>query len=116
VPYDEPEPDDPHVLVGVALPASVSSTRERAAAFADEFAQMGFGRDRLLRIFASPFYAGARTALELLGAEEIERIVDESLRVLGTRRLSVQDAPESAEDTPRRRVTADERSGNERPA
>ena len=114
MPYDEPEPDDPHVLVGVALPADLSATSEMAEAFADEFAQMGFDRDRLLRLFASPFYAGAHAALELLGKQEIERIVDESLRVLGTRRLSVQDAPESAEDTPRR-MTADARSGNERP-
>jgi hypothetical protein len=83
VPYDDPEPDDPHVLVGVSLPGDEAATREMAEAFADEFAQMGFGRERLLRLFSSPFYAGAHAALQLLGVAEVERIVEESLRVYG---------------------------------
>jgi hypothetical protein len=81
MPYDDPEPDDPHLLVGVSLPGDEATTREMAAAFADEFAQMGFDRDRLLRLFSNPFYAGAHAVLMRLGAEEVERIVDESLRV-----------------------------------
>jgi len=81
MPYDDPEPDDPHLLVGVSLPGDEETTREMAAAFADEFAQMGFDRERLLRIFSNPFYAGAHAVLERLGVEEVERIVDESLRV-----------------------------------
>ena len=93
MPRDDPEPDDPHVLVGVTLPADADATREMAAAFADEFAQMGFDRDRLLRLFANPFYAGAHAARQALGAAEIERIVDESLRVYGGRACRVLDAP-----------------------
>lgn len=81
MPFDDPDPDDPHLLVGVSLPGDEKTTREMAEAFADEFAQMGFDRDRLLRLFSNPFYAGAHAALELLGVEEVERIVDESLRV-----------------------------------
>ena len=83
--YDDPEPDDPHVLVGVGLPADAQATREMAEAFADEFAQLGFDRERLLRVFASPFYAGAHAVLQRLGLEEVERIVDESLKVYGRR-------------------------------
>jgi hypothetical protein len=55
-------------------------------AFADEFAAMGFGRGRILALFRSPFYAGAHRALLTLGEEEVARIVDESVRVLGARR------------------------------
>ena len=57
-----------------------------AAAFADEFAQMGFDRDGILRLFRTPFYAGAHAALQLLGEAEVAHIVDESVRVFGTRR------------------------------
>ncbi len=86
MPYGEPEPDDPNMLVGVALPAGPEATREMAEAFADEFAQMGMSREQVLRLFSNTFYAGAHAALRLLGAAAVERIVDESLRVYGARR------------------------------
>jgi hypothetical protein len=92
MPRDHPEPDDPHLLVGVGLPGDEATTREMAAAFADEFAQMGFDRDRLLRLFANPFYAGAHAARALLGEGEITRIVEESLRAYGSRVYTVRDA------------------------
>jgi hypothetical protein len=83
LPYDDPDPDDPSVLVGVALTAPAAATREMAEAFADEFAQMGMSREQVLRLFRSPFYAGAYAARQLLGDLEIERLVDESVRVYG---------------------------------
>jgi len=92
MPYDDPEPDDPHVLVGVSLPGDASATREMAEAFSDEFAQMGFDGDRILRLFRTPFYAGAHAALQLLGEAEVARIVDESLRVFGRQRFRVRAA------------------------
>jgi hypothetical protein len=70
-----------------------------AAAFADEFAQMGFDRERLLKLFSSPFYAGACAARQLLGDAEITRIVVESLRVYGNRTVVVRDA-EGPDDEP----------------
>ena len=81
MPYDEPEPDDPNVLVGVSLPAGPGAVREMAEAFADEFAQIGMSREQLLRVFQNPFYAGAHAAAQRLGVVEIARLVDESLRV-----------------------------------
>lgn len=99
MPKGDPEPDDPHVLVGVSLPGDEEATREMAAAFADEFAQMGFDRDRLLRLFANPFYAGAHAARQLLGDVEITRIVEESLRAYGGRMYAVRDAA-TADDEP----------------
>ena len=88
MPYDDPEPDDPHVLVGVSLPAGASATREMAETFSDEFAHMGFDRDAILRLFRTPFYAGAHAALQILGEAEVGRIVDESLRVFGRPRVA----------------------------
>ncbi len=100
MPFDDPEPGDPHLLVGVGLPGDEATTREMAAAFADEFAQMGFDRDRLLRLFSNPFYAGAHAARQLLGDAEITRIVVESLRAYGGRSFAVLDA--ATDDEPER--------------
>ena len=86
MPYDDPEPDDPHELLGVVLPAEPGAVRAMAEAFADEFTQMGFDRERVLRLFRSPFYAGAHAALRVLGEAEVVRIVDESVRVFAARR------------------------------
>jgi hypothetical protein len=100
MPYDDPEPDDPQELVGVELPGDETVTREMAAAFADEFAQLGFDRSRILALYREPHYAGAHKAWQLLGEADIARIVDESVAVWG--RVSwvvtdgVNDDPEPA--------------------
>ena len=83
MPYDDPEPDDPHELFGVELPGDETVTRDMAAAFADEFAQLGFGRSQILDLFRTPHYAGAHKAWELLGEDEIARLVDESVALYG---------------------------------
>jgi hypothetical protein len=100
MPYADPDPGDPHLLVGVSLPGEEASTREMAEAFADEFAQMGFDRDRLLRLFSNPFYAGAHAARQLLGDAEITRIVEESLRAYGGRACAVRDADDDEPEAP----------------
>ena len=94
MPYDDPEPDDPNMLVGMALPCDEATEREMAAAFADEFARMGFSAGKILDLFRSPFYAGAHRAYMLLGDSAIERLVEESARVWGRIQQAVQDAPE----------------------
>jgi hypothetical protein len=99
MPYDDPDADDPHMLVGVGLPADETATREMAAAFADEFAQMGFDRERLLHLFTSPFYSGAHAARELLGDAEVTRIVVESLRVYARQQRGVVDTAEDGEES-----------------
>ena len=83
MPFDEPEIDDPQELVGVELPGDESVTREMAAVFADEFAQLGLRRAQILALYRQPQYAGAHRAWQLLGEDEIARIVDESLEVYG---------------------------------
>ena len=100
--WQEPEAEDPQVLVGVGLPGGEESVREMTAAFADEFAQLGLPRERILELFASPCYAGAHQAWLALGAAEVTRMVEESLAVYGRRRLGVLDADEEAPPSARR--------------
>ena len=100
MPYDDPEAGDPHELVGVSLPGDEATTLEMATAFADEFAQIGFDRERLLQVFGNPFYAGAHAARQLLGDAEITRIVAESLRAYGGRVCVVVDAAGEDEEEP----------------
>lgn len=83
MPYDDPEPQDPQELVGVELPGDETVTREMAAAFADEFAQLGYTRPQILGLFRRAEFTGAYRAWTLLGEEAIARLVDESLAVWG---------------------------------
>ncbi|MFQ5864793.1 MAG: hypothetical protein ACE5IW_06135 [bacterium] len=83
MPYNDPDPSDPNVLVGVEIPANAETIRDMAYVFAEEFARIGFDKEKLMRIFKRPFYAGAHRAYEELGEEEIEKIVDECLEIWG---------------------------------
>ena len=94
MPYDDPEPEDPHELVGVELPGDEAQTREMAAAFADEFAQLGFTRAQILALYRKAEYTGTRRAWTLLGEETITRLVEESLAVWGRFRRVVTDSPD----------------------
>lgn len=96
MPYDEPEVDDPQELVGVELPGDEEVTREMAAAFADEFAQLGFTRPQILALYRKAEYGGAHRAWRLLGEDAIARLVDESLAVWGRFRFVVTDRPAEA--------------------
>jgi hypothetical protein len=91
MPYDDPEFDDPQELVGVELPGDEAVTREMAAAFADEFAQLGLTRAQILALYRKAEYAGAHRAWRLLGDEAVARLVDESLAVWGRVRCVVTD-------------------------
>jgi hypothetical protein len=52
------------------------------------------GRSAILALYRNPEYAGAHRSWQLLGDEEISRVVDESLKVWGRFRCIVTDAPE----------------------
>ena len=95
MPYRDPEPDDPHELVGVAIPGDLESMREMAATFAEEFAALGYDEEHLLNLFSQPFYAAAHRAYKVLGEVEIRRIVRESLAVWGNCRIVVSDTARS---------------------
>jgi hypothetical protein len=83
MPWGDPAPSDPTVLVGVELPADVAATRDMAWVFAEEFARMGLSAPGILDLFRSPFYAGAHGALRALGETEVAAIVQECVAVFG---------------------------------
>jgi hypothetical protein len=105
MPYDEPDPTDPTLLIGVEVPADADSDLEMAYAFAEEFACLGFTEDRLLSLFHEPFYAGAHRALRSLGEEKIGCIIREALQVWASFRFVVHDVPEGI-DVPLDRLQA----------
>ncbi len=83
MPYDNPDPTDPQMLVGVALPSSEEATREMAYVFAEEFARMGLDAHAVLSLFTNPFYAGAHQIYQSLGADAVRGIVEECVSVWG---------------------------------
>ena len=91
MPYDDPDPQDPMLLVGVALPAGPEADRDMACVFAEEFARLGYSARQIVGLFREPFYAGAHGALLRLGEAEVRRIVDETVNVWGRMRLVDRD-------------------------
>lgn len=72
------EADDPSELVGVSLPIvpDADAWEEMATAFIEEFALMGWGRERVVRLFANERFAGPHGAMRALGAERIRALVE----------------------------------------
>jgi len=99
VPYNDPDPTDPNMLVGVMLPAHADAMREMAYVFAEEFARLGYTREQLLWLFKNPFYGGAHGAYRQLGETEILSIIDECLNAWGSIRIRVQDV-QTVQDVP----------------
>jgi len=91
MPYQDPDPTDPNMLVGVMLPADAEATRDMAYVFAEEFARLGYDRSRLLGLFKTPFYGGAHGAYQHLGETEILLIIDECLNAWGQAQFSILD-------------------------
>ena len=94
MPYTDPDPSDPSMLVGVELPAEEGTELEMAYAFAEEFARLGFSEARLLALFHHPFYAGAYRTLAALGEEKIKSIIAEAVGFWGKFPVQVQDQPD----------------------
>ncbi len=106
MPFKDPDPTDPNMLVGVMLPADAEATRDMAYVFAEEFARMGYNREQLLWLFKNPFYGGAHGAYRALGEQETLAIIDECLNVWGNIRVrfwifDVQAIKLPASDLPR---------------
>ena len=83
MPYEDPDPSDPMLLVGVSLPGDEASQREMAYGIAEEFARMGFDEHRILDLFRQPFYAGAHAAYRELGEARVAAMIRETLEVWG---------------------------------
>jgi hypothetical protein len=95
MPYGEPDPQDPMLLVGVEVPGAPGSLEEMAWTIAEEFARMGMDERRILALFRSPFYAGAHRAYRGLGEKGVGEIVRQSAAVWGSARTADRD-PEGA--------------------
>ena len=95
MPYDDPDPSDPTLLVGVEVPREDGSQLEMAYVFAEEFARLGFSEQRLLALFHHPYYAGANRSFNILGEEKIRSIIQETLSIWGRFQVRVEDAPEN---------------------
>jgi hypothetical protein len=101
MPYKDPDPTDPNMLVGVVLPANAEATRDMAYVFAEEFARLGYTREQLIWLFKNPFYGGAHGAYRTLGENETLSIIDECIAVWGGIKVSVQDVqPVQTDQTP----------------
>ena len=98
MPYKDPDPTDPNMLVGVMLPADAEATRDMAYVFAEEFARMGYSREQLLWLFKNPFYGGAHGAYCSLGENEILQIIDECVNVWGSVNFSISDSALSSDE------------------
>jgi hypothetical protein len=99
MPFKDPDPTDPNMLVGVLLPADAEATRDMAYVFAEEFARLGYTREQLLWLFKNPFYGGAHGAYRALGEKETLAIIDECLNAWGSIRIRVQDV-QTVQDVP----------------
>jgi hypothetical protein len=91
MPFKDPDPTDPNMLVGVMLPADAEAMRDMAYVFAEEFARLGYSREQLLWLFKNPSYGGAHGAYRALGEQETLTIIDECLSIWGHIRVTVQD-------------------------
>ncbi len=83
MPYKDPDPTDPNVIVGMEIESDVDTDLDMAYTYAEEFARLGFGKEEILNLFRRPFYAGAHRTFIALGEEKINGIVDECAAIWG---------------------------------
>jgi hypothetical protein len=91
MPYNDPDPTDPSMLVGVMLPAEAETMTDMAYVFAEEFTRLGHDKTSILGLFKNPFYAGAHGAYQALGEETLGTIIDECVAVWGGVRFVTRD-------------------------
>ncbi|HWO40881.1 MAG TPA: hypothetical protein VNO43_03660 [Candidatus Eisenbacteria bacterium] len=97
MPFKDPDPTDPNMLVGVVLEADAGATRDMAYVFAEEFARLGYRREEIFWLFKNPFYGGAHGVYRALGEKETRAIIDECIGVWGNFQVTVQ--PPGGEDS-----------------
>ncbi len=77
----EYEEDDPLALVGVTFsgPEAGEALVEMARVFIDEYARMGWDRERIHDMFLNPLYRGPYAVLRMHGEDLVLRLIDERL-------------------------------------
>ena len=111
MPYHDPDPTDPNMLVGVMLPADAEASRDMAYVFAEEFARMGHDRQQIIALFKNPYYGGAHGAYQQLGETEILSIIDECLAVWGSVKITVQEVQTDQTPTSIRQGSGEDEGG-----
>ena len=78
----EYEPEDPVEMIGVQLPGqSEKELRDMALCFAEEFVREGWGEEKLLKMFQSPFYQGPYLAWKQKGDEFVKSVIKEAINM-----------------------------------
>jgi hypothetical protein len=95
MPYDEPDPTDPSVLVGVTFPEDPESFEDMAYALAEEYAALGYSVEKILGLFQDPAYALPHRAYRRLGEAAIRKIAAECRDLYERVRFVVRDAPQT---------------------
>jgi hypothetical protein len=72
------ESTDPYIATAVAMPTpGYDGLAAMGRAFVEEFALMGWSRDRIARMFEVPRFAAAHAVLQARGAEFVEQLISE---------------------------------------
>ena len=96
MPYKDPDPTDPTMLVGVVMPAERETMTDMAYVFAEEYARLGYDKTGLLWLFKNPAYTGAHGAYRTLGEDSIRAIIDECLEAWGGVKFVTRDNEEES--------------------
>jgi hypothetical protein len=91
MPYHEPDPTDPTLLVGTEVGATRGEIEEMATAFAAELAQLGHTREAIVALFRTPAYAGPNLAWRTLGEARLVTLVEEAAAFWGRCRVRVEE-------------------------
>lgn len=79
------EPTDPMEPVAVVLATpGFDGVTAMGRIFVEEFAMMGWTRDRIARMFATPRYSGAHAVWRALGPDVIDGFIDDVFCPRGT--------------------------------
>jgi len=72
------EATDPFVATAVSLVTpGHDGIRAMGRTFVEEFAMLGWRRERVARMFMMPQYAGAAAVMQVLGEDGVARLIDE---------------------------------------
>ena len=78
MPHGDPDPVDPMMLNGMVFETdSDEATREMAENFVDEYLRLGFTTERVRSMFDNSGFVGPHMAIQTLGAEAIDALIDE---------------------------------------
>lgn len=81
--------EDPFQAMAVCVesPSGYDGVAEMARCFVEEYAMMGWRRERILRLFRDPRYAGAHAVYDQRGEAFVTGLLDEVMGSAGVREV-----------------------------